>query len=93
MDLIYGLGLAVSIYRCIELMRNRNTDANLMIHFGVEECGLEGIEVNFFQMRKIIVSNYGEKAKFLTAPVVINAIDQTLETVKVWFLFDKGKPL
>lgn len=70
---------------------NRTNEANLLLRFGSEDCNSEeGVEVNFHHMQKVIVSNYGEKANFLTAPIKWEAkADSYLES-HFWILFHDG---
>lgn len=66
------------------------TEANLLIRFGNQDCDAEGVEVNFYKMKKVIVSNYGEKANFLAAPIKWETSDGMITGTPFWIIFHDG---
>jgi len=66
-------------------------DSSLMFHFGEEECGQEGIEVHFYKMEKLIITNYGDKGNFQTVELSSDHFRAITYHDKIWILFEKGK--
>ena len=61
------------------------------MHFGKEECNPEGIELHFYRMEKLIITNYGEKANFITISISQNQLLEIINGEKIWVLFHEGK--
>ncbi len=62
-----------------------------MIHFGKENCDLEGIELHLYRMEKLIITNYQEKHSFVSITLTSQQLTKIIKGNKFWVIFDNGK--
>jgi len=67
-------------------------EVNLMIYLSNNSCSSDGIEINFYQMEKIILMAFQDKLT-ITASQILTDLNENVETYnkkKIWILFHQG---